>query len=69
MAGLTFSEIENYGGYTCSVVFFLQWMYQIIRSLTYYYRMKKNDEQELKSILSIHLIILVVNGLYLAYEL
>ena len=52
---------------TISVVFFVVWLFQIIRSGIYYYRFA-TDARDLFDLAFIHLILFASNILYLVYE-
>ena len=61
----TIDNIITYGGYSLSLIFFLFWAFQLIRSGIYYYRSNKEEKW---NIFSIHFILFIANILYLRYE-
>ena len=58
-------NLITYEGYALSVIFFLLWAFQLIRSGIYYYRCSKEEKW---NIFSIHCILFIANILYLGYE-
>ena len=61
----TLDNLITYGGYALSVIFFLVWAFQLIRSSMCYYRSSKEEKW---NIFSIHCILFIANFLYLGYE-
>ena len=60
-----YEPIIIYGGEALSVIFFLIWLYQILRSALKHYR---HDREEKASIFVVHFVLLIANGMYLGYE-
>ena len=60
-----FAEIVFYGNWVISVLGFVYWFYQIIRSFLLYWRHEKGGKFD---ILMLHFLLFVANFLYLLYE-
>ena len=57
-----------------SLLFFLIWTFQLVRSLYHYYNLQKNDRTKsenynLKSLFAIHVMMKIANLMYLGYEM
>lgn len=61
-----FSEISIIGNWIVSILGFLYWAYQIIRSCYNYW--KHDKESSAKDMILLHLLLFIANALYLAYE-
>ena len=56
----------EWGGDATSVLCFILWFFQIVRSAKLYYQL---GAEKKASVLGIHFVLIVANGFYLAYEL
>lgn len=65
MAMSVVGAIIFYGNWIISVLGFIYWFYQIIRSLLYYL---KNEKTDIFTICVLHLLLFIANILYLFYE-